>query len=84
MTWHSQNEGHSVNQKRIRRLMRLVREIHERTGPTTVVVTRDQEEAMGLADLVVIMSMGRIEQLGKPAEIPARPASDFVRAFTAA
>jgi sulfate transport system ATP-binding protein len=61
-----------------------LREIHDRTGLTTVFVTHDQEEAMELADLVVVMSMGRIEQVGKPAEIRARPATDFVRAFTAA
>ncbi len=39
---------------------------------------------MGLADLVVVMSMGRIEQVGKPAEIRSRPATEFVRSFTAA
>ncbi len=61
-----------------------LREIHDRTGLTTVFVTHDQEEAMELADLVVVMSMGRIEQVGKPAEIRAKPATDFVRAFTAA
>ncbi len=60
-----------------------LREIHDRTGLTTVFVTHDQEEAMELADLVVVMSMGRIEQIGKPAEIRAKPASDFVREFTA-
>ena len=38
-----------------------LREIHDRTGLTTVFVTHDQEEAMELADLVVVMSMGRIE-----------------------
>lgn len=61
-----------------------LREIHDTTGLTTVFVTHDQEEAMELADLVVIMSMGRIEQIGKPSDIRARPASDFVRNFTAA
>ncbi|MBU3030488.1 sulfate/molybdate ABC transporter ATP-binding protein [Paracoccus marinaquae] len=61
-----------------------LREIHDRTGLTTVFVTHDQEEAMQLADLVVVMSMGRIEQVGRPADILARPASDFVRAFTTA
>lgn len=61
-----------------------LREIHDRTGLTTVFVTHDQEEAMELADLVVVMSMGRIEQVGKPADIRAKPASDFVRDFTAA
>ncbi|WP_068298319.1 sulfate/molybdate ABC transporter ATP-binding protein [Pararhodobacter sp. CCB-MM2] len=67
---------------RVRRELRQgLREIHDRTGLTTVFVTHDQEEAMELADLVVVMSMGRIEQIGKPAEIRARPASDFVRDF---
>lgn len=61
-----------------------LREIHDRTGLTTVFVTHDQEEAMELADLVVVMSMGRIEQVGKPAEVRAKPATDFVREFTAA
>ncbi|MDF1856973.1 sulfate ABC transporter ATP-binding protein [Pseudooceanicola sp.] len=61
-----------------------LREIHDRTGLTTVFVTHDQGEAMELADLVVVMSMGRIEQVGKPAEIRAKPATDFVRSFTAA
>lgn len=59
-----------------------LREIHDRTGLTTVFVTHDQEEAMELADLVVVMSMGRIEQVGTPDEIRSNPASDFVRAFT--
>lgn len=61
-----------------------LRDIHDETGLTTVFVTHDQEEAMELADLVVVMSMGRIEQIGKPADIRARPASDFVREFITA
>jgi sulfate transport system ATP-binding protein len=60
------------------------RDIHDTTGLTTVFVTHDQEEAMQLADLVVVMSMGRIEQIGKPQDIQARPASPFVREFNAA
>jgi sulfate transport system ATP-binding protein len=61
-----------------------LRDIHDTTGLTTIFVTHDQEEAMELADLVVVMSMGRIEQVGKPSEIRAKPANDFVRDFTAA
>ncbi|AJE45855.1 sulfate/molybdate ABC transporter ATP-binding protein [Celeribacter indicus] len=61
-----------------------LRELHDTTGLTTVFVTHDQEEAMELADLVVVMSMGRIEQVGKPTDIRAHPASEFVRTFTAA
>ena len=61
-----------------------LRDIHDETGLTTVFVTHDQEEAMELADLVVVMSMGRIEQIGKPADIRARPATPFVRSFISA
>jgi sulfate transport system ATP-binding protein len=61
-----------------------LRHIHDATGLTTVFVTHDQDEAMELADLVVVMSMGRIEQVGKPADIRARPKTDFVRGFITA
>ncbi|MER5174054.1 sulfate/molybdate ABC transporter ATP-binding protein [Thioclava kandeliae] len=70
---------------RVRKDLRQgLREIHDTTGLTTVFVTHDQDEAMELADLVVVMSMGRIEQIGRPADIRARPASDFARAFVQA
>ncbi len=61
-----------------------LRDIHDTTGLTTVFVTHDQEEAMELADMVVVMSMGRIEQTGRPADIRARPATPFVRDFISA
>uniref|UniRef100_A4WZX8 ABC transporter domain-containing protein n=1 Tax=Cereibacter sphaeroides (strain ATCC 17025 / ATH 2.4.3) TaxID=349102 RepID=A4WZX8_CERS5 len=67
---------------RVRRELRQgLREIHDATGLTTVFVTHDQEEAMELADFVVVMSMGRIEQVGRPADIRARPRTAFVRDF---
>ena len=70
---------------KVRRELRAgLRRIHDETGLTTVFVTHDQEEAMELADLVVVMSMGRIEQVGPPAAIRERPATAFVREFTAA
>jgi sulfate transport system ATP-binding protein len=70
---------------RVRRELRTgLREIHDATGLTTVFVTHDQDEAMELADLVVVMSMGRIEQVGTPETIRARPATPFVREFIAA
>ncbi|MCC5974634.1 MAG: ATP-binding cassette domain-containing protein [Rubellimicrobium sp.] len=61
-----------------------LRDIHDTTGLTTVFVTHDQDEAMELADLVVVMSMGRIEQVGKPEDIRARPRTEFVRDFISA
>jgi sulfate transport system ATP-binding protein len=70
---------------RVRKELRSgLRDIHDQTGLTTVFVTHDQEEAMELSDLVVVMSMGRIEQVGAPQDIRARPATKFVREFIAA
>ena len=70
---------------RVRKELRQgLREIHDSTGLTTVFVTHDQDEAMELADLVVVMSMGQIEQIGRPADIRARPATQFVRDFISA
>ncbi len=67
---------------RVRRELRQgLREIHDTTGLTTIFVTHDQDEAMELADLVVVMSMGRIEQIDRPVDIRARPATPFVREF---
>ncbi|MFB2551762.1 sulfate/molybdate ABC transporter ATP-binding protein [Ensifer soli] len=62
-------------------LRRWLREIHDRTGHTTIFVTHDQEEALELADRVVVMSKGRIEQTGTPDEIYDRPNSPFVFSF---
>jgi sulfate/thiosulfate transport system ATP-binding protein len=64
-----------------RELRQGLRDIHDTTGLTSIFVTHDQEEAMELADLVVVMSMGRIEQVGKPEDIRARPKTEFVREF---
>jgi len=62
-------------------LRRWLREIHKRTGLTTVFVTHDQDEAMELADRVVVLNQGRIEQVGAPAELYDHPASPFVLSF---
>ncbi|MET0281752.1 MAG: sulfate/molybdate ABC transporter ATP-binding protein [Steroidobacteraceae bacterium] len=62
-------------------LRRWLRELHERTGYTTIFVTHDQEEAMELADRVVVVNKGRIEQVGTPQELYERPASSFVFEF---
>ena len=67
---------------KVRRELRAwLREIHDRTGHTTVFVTHDQEEALELADRVVVMSEGKIEQIGTPDEIYDMPSSPFVFSF---
>jgi iron(III) transport system ATP-binding protein len=58
-----------------------LRALQRRLGVTTIMVTHDQEEAMSIADRIVVMSRGRIEQVGHPAEIYRRPASAFVAGF---
>jgi sulfate transport system ATP-binding protein len=62
-------------------LRQWLRDIHDRTGLTTVFVTHDQGEAMELADRVAILNGGLIEQVGTPKEIGERPATPFVEAF---
>ena len=64
-----------------RDLRRWLREIHDKTGHTTVFVTHDQEEALELADRVVVMSEGKIEQVGTPDEVYDEPNSPFVFSF---
>jgi len=64
-----------------RELRRWLRDIHDTTGHTTVFVTHDQEEALELADRVVVMSQGRIEQVGSADEVYDEPNSPFVYGF---
>jgi sn-glycerol 3-phosphate transport system ATP-binding protein len=58
-----------------------IRKLHKRLGTTSVFVTHDQAEAMTLADRLVVMRAGRVEQVGTPAEIYNHPASRFVAGF---
>jgi sulfate/thiosulfate transport system ATP-binding protein len=67
---------------RVRKDLRTwLRNLHDKVHVTTVFVTHDQEEAMEVADEIVVMNQGRIEQIGSPAEIYDNPATPFVMSF---
>ena len=67
---------------RVRKELRAwLRRLHEEVPVTTVLVTHDQEEAMEVADRIVLMNEGRIEQTGKPRDLYEHPASEFVMNF---
>jgi iron(III) transport system ATP-binding protein len=61
-----------------------IRRLHDEYRYTTVYVTHDQSEAMTAADLIAVMNAGKIEQLGTPEDIYARPQSEFVARFIGA
>lgn len=62
-------------------LRQEIRRIQQQLGITTIYVTHDQEEALSLSDRVVVMSQGRIEQVGTPSEIYSYPETEFVAKF---
>ena len=58
-----------------------IKELHQRLKTTTIYVTHDQVEAMTMADRIVVMRDGVIEQMGQPLELYDRPATQFVAGF---
>ncbi len=67
---------------RVRAELRLwLRRLHEETHTTTVFVTHDQEEAMEVADRIVVMNKGHVEQIAGPRELYDKPANEFVMSF---
>jgi sulfate/thiosulfate transport system ATP-binding protein len=67
---------------RVRKELRTwLRRLHDETHTTTVIVTHDQEEAMDVADRVVVMNGGSIEQIAPPRELYDHPANEFVMSF---
>ncbi len=58
-----------------------IKDLHQRLGTTTVYVTHDQIEAMTMADKIVVMNSGNVEQIGAPLELYDRPANLFVAGF---
>jgi iron(III) transport system ATP-binding protein len=63
------------------RLRHEIKALHRRLGITTIMVTHDQEEALTMADRIVVMNHGVIDQIGTPEEIYRRPATPFVADF---
>jgi multiple sugar transport system ATP-binding protein len=58
-----------------------IKGLHQRLGVTTVYVTHDQIEAMTMADKIVVMNAGKVEQIGAPLDLYDRPANQFVAGF---
>jgi sulfate transport system ATP-binding protein len=67
---------------KVRKELRIwLRQLHDRTGITTIFVTHDQEEALQIADLVAVLNAGKIEQIGTPTELKVAPRTSFVVDF---
>jgi iron(III) transport system ATP-binding protein len=76
------DEPMSALDAQVREHLRVeLRRLQRKLNVTTVMVTHDQDEAMAMADRIAVMSNGRIEQIGSPAEIYAAPATAFVAGF---
>ena len=76
------DEPLSALDARVRAHLRIeIRRLHQRLGVTTIMVTHDQEEALTMADRIVVMNQGVIEQVGTPTEVYRRPATAFVADF---
>ncbi|MEB3335012.1 MAG: sulfate ABC transporter ATP-binding protein, partial [Cyanobacteriota bacterium] len=76
------DEPFSALDAKVRKELRAwLRNLHEQTNVTTVIVTHDQEEAMEVADKIVVINEGRIEQIGTAEEIYDQPATPFVMQF---
>ncbi|MDQ3259567.1 MAG: sulfate ABC transporter ATP-binding protein [Pseudomonadota bacterium] len=65
-------------------LRRWLRRLHDELHVTSIFVTHDQEEALEVADRVVLLNQGRVEQVGQPSEVYDRPATPFVYGFLGA
>lgn len=71
----------ALDSKVRKELRRWMRKLHDTVGLTSIFVTHDQEEAMEVADRVVVMNQGVIEQIGTPSEVYHQPANPFIYDF---
>jgi iron(III) transport system ATP-binding protein len=71
----------NLDAKLRRRVRQDIRDLQQRLGITSVYVTHDQEEALAISDLIVVMHQGRVRQTGAPFELYSRPADRFVADF---
>ncbi|SLN11105.1 ABC transporter ATP-binding protein [Oceanibacterium hippocampi] len=79
------DEPLSALDAKLREAMQVeLRQLQQRLGITTIVVTHDQREAMTMSDLIVVMSEARVQQIGPPLEIYRNPANRFVADFIGA
>ena len=62
-------------------LRKVIKQVQQQTGATVIYITHDQEEAFTLSDRIMVMSEGKIEQIGTPKEIFHHPSNDFVEGF---
>ena len=75
-------DGVGALDARVRKELRAwLRRLHDEVHVTTVFVTHDQEEAMEVADRIVVMNQGRVEQVGGPRDLYEHPANAFVMGF---
>jgi putative spermidine/putrescine transport system ATP-binding protein len=76
------DEPLSALDKNLRGQMQVeLKELHEKTGLTTIFVTHDQGEALSLSDRIVVMDKGEVQQVSAPVELYERPANGFVASF---
>ena len=71
----------ALNAKVRQELRNWLRRLHDEVHLTSIFVTHDREEAMAVADKIVVMNQGRIEQIGTPAEVYDNPVNPFVMSF---
>ena len=71
----------NLDAKLRKRVRAEIRDLQQRLGITTIYVTHDQAEALALSDVIVVMNLGRVEQVGSPFDLYRKPATRFVADF---